>query len=118
MSVGRGDYVQCALQTNLPGGAAEEIGTTNDVGDALVCVVDDDGELVGKNSVPAADHDIAHRPDRQLAVTLKTVFQGDDLIVDPESRSRGRGRAGSGRFVPASAGISPLLVLQTKPSGA
>ena len=49
------------LQLDLPGGALQQVGASNDMAHTLGRIVDDDGKLVGKDPVPTADHRISQR---------------------------------------------------------
>ena len=53
----RGQF-QGSLEHDLPGGALQQVGAPDDLANTLRRVVDDDGELVGKDPIPTADDGI------------------------------------------------------------
>lgn len=46
-------------ELDLPGRVVEQVGAAHDVGDALMDVVDDGGELIGPKTVCALEHEVA-----------------------------------------------------------
>ena len=68
----------------------EQIGSAHDVADALVRVVDHDGQLVGDDAVAPAHHDVARRRLEHLALRPHDVVAELDLAVHAHAQ---RGRA-------------------------
>ncbi len=94
----------------LAGRRRQQVGAAHDLVDALVRVVDDDGEVVGGDAVVAAEDDVV---DESLDATVQAVHDrhGRHLGVEPERRGSTVGgstcalRAGEPQ---AGAGIGPL----------
>ena len=74
MSIARRGKIEKALQINLPGGGVEQVAAAHDLRDPLIGIVHDDGQLIGKPAVSAADYEIAHFACQTLtAVALNGV---------------------------------------------
>ena len=72
-----------ALERDLPGRGREEVRAPDDPGDALLRVVDDDGELVGERAVGPLHDEVA---DRDGDVFGKRT---EEKIIESEETSRG-----------------------------
>lgn len=59
MCVRRRPQAQGSLHKDLPRRATQEVRAPYDIGDALSGIVDDDGQLVGKQAIATPDHEIA-----------------------------------------------------------
>ena len=59
MQISWGGCSEQALQVNLPCGGIEQVGSSDNVGDTLVPIVHNHGELIGEEAVGAQDHKIA-----------------------------------------------------------
>ena len=66
MGKGRWGMAQGPVQQGLAGGRRQEVPGSTDFGDPLPGVVDDHGELVGKQPIPSTNHDIADLGDDVL----------------------------------------------------
>ena len=66
VQVGRCRLAEQMLQVDLALRRAQEVGAANDVGDALLGIVDDDGELVGEEPIAALDQEVADVPGERL----------------------------------------------------
>ena len=75
-----------ALQSNLPRRRPQKIGATNHVRNALIGVIDYNGELIGAVSVETENHEIADLIG-QLQVDLSdhSVGEGHWFVVDQEA---------------------------------
>ena len=49
-----------SLQMNLPRSRSQQVRPSHHAGDALVGVIHDDGQLVGKQAVTSFEHKVAH----------------------------------------------------------
>ena len=98
VSVARLRKIQQTLQVDLPRRGVKHVRAANDIGDSLPRVVGHDGELVGKESVGAEQHKIAHIAlqilresagglgyQRRVTATTQAYF---DFVSDPESAFR------------------------------
>jgi hypothetical protein len=68
----RGEFER-PLQLDLPGGALQEVGPSDDVTNTLGGVVDDDGELVCIGTIPAPDDRIPERAQVEATRTLDPI---------------------------------------------
>jgi hypothetical protein len=77
----------------------QEVGAAHDVGDALVGIVDHHGELVGKQPVAAAEHEVAescveplrHRPcARSVKAIARAERSGRRLDARPSAQAAAR----------------------------
>ena len=59
MMVGRRWQVQQGLEQDLGVGGVEQVVAAYDIGNALPCIIDHDGQMVGDANVLAAEDDIA-----------------------------------------------------------
>jgi len=59
MAIAGGGIAQQFLQQPMHGGRGEEVAAANDVAHLLQMIIDDDGEVVGRRPLLAAQHDIA-----------------------------------------------------------
>ena len=90
------------LQVDLALRRAQEVGAANDVGDALLGIVDDDGELVGEEPIAALDQEVADVPGERLSAgALEPVDEADSCVInygpprEPRARPTARGHAGA-----------------------
>src|SRR6185437_6421691 len=67
MSVARRGEAEGALQCDLPGSAVQKIGASHDMRDALLCIIHDDGKLIGQGSVASPYDRITERAQIKLA---------------------------------------------------
>jgi hypothetical protein len=51
---------ECFVQERLPGGARQQIVATDNLRDAICCIVDDDRELVTWDAIASQNDEIAH----------------------------------------------------------
>ena len=59
MQVTRQRQAQRLLQETLPWRGVKQVGPANDVGDTLRCIVNHHGQLIGKQTVGASQHEVA-----------------------------------------------------------
>ena len=86
MRIARLDRPQVSLEQDLPGRRRQQVGATDDVGDALVAVVDDYRELVSPVAVGATDHEIADFTRQLLSLSaLDPIDERDGNVVDAKS---------------------------------
>ncbi len=81
VQVARRRQAEQALQQDLPGRAVGEVFAANDVGDVLLGVVDDDGELIGEDAVGALEDEVADRAGDVLALLAEASVVPGDLGV-------------------------------------
>jgi len=103
-----------ALQQDLPGRRADEVGTAHDVGDSLRPVVDDDRQLISPQAIGAAQHEIAGRHAQVFmmdgAVAVDPVDDGRRLPGRRDPQSPGARDAPRRQAVAASARIHRLVM--------
>ena len=81
MQISWGGCSEQALQVNLPCGGIEQVGSAHHVGDALVAIVHNNGELIGEEAVGAQDHKIAAVILHILGLqTLYAIGERDRLV--------------------------------------
>ena len=84
---------------------SQEVGASNHRGDALMSVVDDDGEVIRGQAVAAIDEVIAFGcREIDLDRALEAVVEAHDLLVDPHANGR---RPFMTHASAASAGVAP-----------
>ncbi|MNS33496.1 hypothetical protein D3C72_656110 [compost metagenome] len=114
------------LQVELAGRGVQQVGTANDIGDALPGVVQDHRQLISVEPVTAADHEIADFPPQMLSVLAlhpvnEMVFQFRYAQADGRIVSAMAGIAAQARINPvirlqlfarAGAGVGQALIEQ------
>jgi len=89
--VARRRQAQPLLQKDLARCGVEQVGAPHDVRDALVGVVDHDGQLVGEVAVGAQQHEVADLAREVLAESaLHDIVEADGRGVDPQAPGAGR----------------------------
>ena len=107
MHVSRPRVAEQALQQDLPRRGGEQVRAAHHVGDALLEVIHDDGELVGEEAVGAPHDKIADLAGEVLLdPALKGVIECGHLIVHPHA-DRAR-RSSRRKAAAASAGVDRL----------
>lgn len=76
----------------LRGRDRQQVGAPDDELDSLIGVVDDDGEVVGRNVIVSTQHDVVDRP---LLRAEQLVVEGDlvDLATEPDGERTPRRHA-------------------------
>ena len=75
-------HAEAALQVDLSGCRIDQVESTYDVSDALIKVIDNDGELVRDKAVFAPDNEIPYGALYPLHIAaLKPISEADRLIV-------------------------------------
>lgn len=96
--------MESVLEEDLAGGVVEEVGAADDVGDALIGIVNDDGELVGEVAVGAEEDEVADLVRDVLGEgAVGAVVEGDGN--GRNEKAPGAGLAARGDAGAAGAGI-------------
>ena len=90
MEIGGFWIAEQVLQEDLARRRSEQVGSADDLGDPLFGIVDDDGKLVGEDSVGALQHEIADLLLDVLALpALQQILEAERLRVGAHAPSAG-----------------------------
>src|SRR5215470_4626560 len=107
MEIHRRGQLELTLQPDLPRSRRQQVRATYDVGDLLLGIVDDDGELVRKQTVGTFDDEVPGLAGQVLFLpALEAIVKADWLRVD--AHSPGSALAARGDAASASARVDAL----------
>ncbi|MNT04313.1 hypothetical protein D3C72_1388880 [compost metagenome] len=98
------------LQVQLAGRGVQQVGTPNDIGDALPGIVQDHGQLIGVEPVAAADHEIADFPAQVLAVLA--LHPVEEVVLQLRYAQADGGIIGAMAGIAAQPRINPVIRFQ------